>query len=285
MDFGFFLPATDLSVQPVELARLVEQAGFASVFVGEHSHLPVGEHRFSDNGLTLGYERFYDPFVFLTAAAAVTERIRLGTAVTLVTEHHPITQAKTVATLDKISGGRVVLGVGTGWHKAEMANYRIAFKDRWAYAREHIQAMRQIWTKDEAEYHGDFVEFGPLQSWPKPVRPGGPPVLIGGGLDPRVLAQRIVDYADGWIPLDGKLVDLPGSIAAIREEADRAGRRIDPANLIVGLGLTGPQSVTPARIDEVRSMGFGEVLFCLSGSRDAMLKQVEIYGRLVAPLR
>jgi probable F420-dependent oxidoreductase len=284
-EFGFFLPASDLTIQPVELAQLAEREGFDAIFVGEHSHLPVGEHRFSGNGLTMGYERFYDPFVFLTAAAAVTTKLKVGTAVTLATEHHPITQAKTIATLDKISGGRVVLGVGAGWHVAEMANYGIAFKDRWRYVREHILAMREIWTKDIAKFHGEFVSFGPLQSWPKPVQPGGPPVLIGGGLDVKILAQRIVEYGDGWIPLEGKLVDLEGTLQAIREEAGRAGRRIDPLNLTIGLGTYGPDTVTAGRIEEVRAMGFGRVTFCLSGGRDQMLGQIEGYAKLVRPLR
>jgi probable F420-dependent oxidoreductase len=284
-EFGVFIGATEQSLQPVELAQLLEREGFDALFVGEHSHLPVGEHRYSGNGLTLGYEGFYDPFVFLTAAAAATQRIKLGTAVTLVTEHHPITQAKTVATLDKISNGRVVLGVGTGWHVAEMANYKIPFKDRWRYAREHILAMREIWTRDEAEFHGEFVAFEPLMSRPKPVQAGGPPVLIGGGLDPKVLARRIVDYGDGWIPLEGSLVDLEGTMAAIRAEADRAGRRIDPLNLTVGLGLRGPETVTARRIEEVRAMGFGRVIFCLDRDRGAALTQMEGYARLIAPLR
>jgi probable F420-dependent oxidoreductase len=284
-EFGFFSSATDQSLPAVEFAQTVEREGFDAIFVGEHSHLPVGRHRFSDNGLTLGYERFCDPFVYLTAAAAVTNRIKLGTAVTLLTEHHPITQAKTIATLDMISNGRVVLGVGTGWHVAEMANYGVAFKDRWRYAREHVLAMREIWTKDVAEFHGEFVSFDPLMSWPKPVQRGGPPVLIGGGLDVNVLASRIIDYGDGWIPLDGNLVDLEGTLQAIREEARRAGRQIDPLNLTVGLGVRGPETVTAKRVEEVLAMGFGRVLFCLTGERAEMLSRMESYARLAEPYR
>lgn len=285
MEFGFFMGATETGVQPVEFARLAEEEGFDAIFVGEHSHFPVGDHRYTGNGLTVGYEGFYDPFVFLTAAATATTRLKVGTAVTLVTEHHPITQAKTVATLDKVSGGRLVLGVGTGWHVAEMANYGIAFADRWRYAREHVLAMREIWTKAEAEFHGEFVDFGPMLSRPKPVQPGGPPVLIGGGLKVEVLAERICTWGDGWIPLEGTLTRLEETMAAIRAEQDRTGRRIDPLNLTVGLGMRGVSVISEERVEVMRALGFGRVLFCLHGGRDEMLAQMEAHKRLVEKLR
>jgi probable F420-dependent oxidoreductase len=284
-EFGFFAETTEGSIPPVEMAQLIEREGFDAMFVGEHSHLPVGEHRYTGNGLTEGYEGFADPFVFLTAAAAVTKRIKVGTAVTLLTEHHPITHAKTVATLDQVSNGRLVLGVGTGWNVAEMANYKIDFKSRWRYAREHILAMREIWTKDVAEFHGEFVNFDPMLSRPKPVQPGGPPVLLGGGLKPEVLARRILDYGDGWIPLDGPSVKLPETIAAIREAEASTGRKIDPLNLSVGLGLMGPHTVTPQRIEEMLALGFGRVLLVLKGGRDKALKRLEDYARLLEPYR
>ena len=284
-EFGFFSATNDYSIGPIELAQAVEAAGFDAIFVGEHSHLPVGDHRYTHNGLTVGYEGFCDPFVFLTAAAAATKRIKLGTAVTLLTEHHPITQAKTVASLDMLCGGRVVLGVGTGWHEGEMANYGIKFNDRWRYAREHVLAMREIWTKDIAEFHGDFVSFGPMMSKPKPVQSGGPPVLIGGGRDVRVLAQRILDYGDGWIPLEGSLVDLEGTMQAIREEEARVGRKIEPLNLTVGLGIYGLEHVTQKRVNEVLAMGFGRVLFCLRGGRDQVLSDIEACVRMAEPFR
>jgi probable F420-dependent oxidoreductase len=280
-EFGLFLGARDTTLQPVELGRLAEREGFESVFVGEHSHFPVGEHRYSGNGLTAGYERLYDPFVFLTTVAAVTTTLKLGTAVTLATEHHAITQAKTIATLDHLSGGRVVLGIGAGWNVAEMAGYRIAFKDRWRYVREHVLAMREIWTKDVAEFHGEFVDFGPMMSWPKPATAGGPPVLIGGGLKPETVARRFVEYCDGWIPLDGASVDIPKTLAAIRAAADAAGKRIEPLNLTVGLGLRGgPDGVTAGLIESYQAMGFGRICFALHGDRDAMLGQLETYARL-----
>ena len=279
VEFGVLLAATEHTVQPVELARLLESAGFDALFVGEHTHLPLAEHRYSNIGDE--YKQLYDPFIFLTAAAAVTERLRLGTAVTLLTEHHPITLANEVATLDRISNGRVVLGVGTGWNVAEMAHFGLAYADRWKVARERVLAMKEIWTHDEAEFHGEFVDFGPIWCWPKPVQPGGPPVLIGGGTSAAVIAKRVVDFGDGWVPLDGGH-ELDGTMAAVQVAAREAGKVIDPLNLTVGLGLMGDETVTATRIDEVMAMGFGRVLFVLNANdRDRDLASLDRATELV----
>jgi probable F420-dependent oxidoreductase len=179
IEFGLMQATTQDTLQPVELARFAEERGFDAIFMGEHTHLPTAPHRYGD-AISDDYKKFYDPFVSLSLAAAVTERIKLGTGVCLLTEHHPITLAKTVATLDHASGGRVILGVGTGWNDAEMENYGIRFPERWAVSEERIHAMREIWTHDVAEFHGKYVDFDPLWCWPKPARAGGPPILIGG---------------------------------------------------------------------------------------------------------
>jgi probable F420-dependent oxidoreductase len=282
-EFGVLLAATEHTLQPVEIALLAEAAGFDALFVGEHTHLPLAEHRYSNIGDE--YKQLYDPFVFLTAAAAVTDRLVLGTAVTLLTEHHPITLANEIATLDRIANGRVVLGIGTGWNVAEMTNFGLDFKDRWAIARERVLAMRAIWTNDVAEFHGRFVDFDPIWCWPKPVRVGGPPILIGGGVDPRVIAHRVVDFGDGWIPLDGGH-ELDITMRAVIDAATHAGRELDPLNLTVGLGLMGASSVTTQRIEEVVAMGFGRVLFVLnSNDRDRDLAAMDIYASLVATFR
>ena len=168
-EFGLLLAATEHTLQPVEIALLAEREGFDALFLGEHTHLPLAAHRYSNIGDE--YKQLYDPFIALTAAAAVTERLKLGTAVTLLTEHHPITLANEIATLDRISGGRVVLGVGTGWNVAEMSHFGLAFKDRWKIARERVLAMRAIWANDEAEFHGDFVDFDPIWCCRNPCNP------------------------------------------------------------------------------------------------------------------
>ncbi len=282
IEFGLMLACTKDTLQPVELARFAEDRGFDALFIGEHTHLPLAPHRYGD-AISDDYKKFYDPFVTLSQAAAVTERLKLGTAVCLLTEHHPITLAKTVATLDHLSGGRVILGVGTGWNDAEMENYGIRFEERWAVAEERIRAMREIWSHDEAEFHGKYVDFDPLWCWPKPVQPGGPKILLGGGVTPEVIARRVVEFGDGWIPLDGGH-ELEAPLAAIRAEAARVGRDLASFDLTVGLGLM--TEVTEERIREVIAMGFGRVLFVLSRqSRDEDWATLEHYDKLMRNFR
>jgi probable F420-dependent oxidoreductase len=282
VEFGLMQASTQDTLQPVELARFAEERGFDALFMGEHTHLPTAPHRYGD-AISDDYKKFYDPFVSLSLAAAVTENLKLGTGVCLLTEHHPITLAKTVATLDHLSGGRVILGVGTGWNDAEMEHYGISFPDRWAVSRERVLAMKEIWSRDVAEYHGKFVDFDPLWSWPKPVQAGGPPILIGGGVRPETIARRVVDFGDGWIPLDGGH-DLEAPLAAIRAEADRAGRSMDDFDLTVGLGLM--EEPTEARIRQVIEMGFGRVLLIIPRrTRDEDWATLEKYAALVGPFR
>ncbi len=257
--FGVVTTLTHESLQPVELARWLEEQGFESLFVGEHTHLPTAPHRYGD-AIGDDYKKFYDPFVSLTAAATATERLKVGTAVCLVTEHHPITLAKLVATLDRVSGGRVVLGCGTGWNTVELANHGVRWEDRWRVTRERILAMREIWTRETAEFHGEFVDFDPIWCWPKPVQKPGPRILLGGGMKPETVARRVVEYGDGWIPLDGGH-EIEPTLAAIRAEAARVGRPMEELDLTVGLGLMGP--VTEERCREVMELGFGRVLFVL----------------------
>lgn len=281
-EFGIMQASTQDTIQPVELARFAEENGFDALFMGEHTHLPTAPHRYGD-AISDDYKKFYDPFVALSLAAAVTERLKLGTGVCLLTEHHPITLAKTVATLDHISGGRVILGVGTGWNDEEMENYGIRFPERWAVSEERIRAMREIWTRDVAEFHGQYVDFDPLWCWPKPVQPGGPPILIGGGVKPETIARRVVDFGDGWIPLDGGH-DLEAPLAAIQQATEQSDRSFSDLDLTVGLGLMG--EVTESRIKEVIGMGFGRVLLILSrNGRETDWATLERYAKLIRAFR
>jgi probable F420-dependent oxidoreductase len=281
-EFGLIQASTQDTLQPVELARFAEEHGFNALFMGEHTHLPIAPHRYGD-AISDDYKKFYDPFIALSQAAAVTERLKLGTGVCLLTEHHPITLAKMVATLDHLSGGRVILGVGTGWNDAEMENYGIRFPERWAVSKERILAMKEIWTQDEAEFHGEYVNFDPLWCWPKPAQEGGPPVLLGGGVKPDQIARRVVEFGDGWIPLDGGH-DLAGPLAAIRQECDRVGRDFDSLDLTVGLGLMA--EITQSRIQEVIEMGFGRVLFVIPRrSRDEDWATLARYAELLKNFR
>lgn len=277
--FGVATGLTEDSLQPVELARWLEERGFESLFVGEHTHLPTAPHRYGD-GVGDDYKKFYDPFVSLTAAAAVTERLRLGTAVCLVTEHHPIALAKQVATLDRISGGRVVLGLGTGWNTVELLNHGVRWADRWKVARERILAMREIWTRETPEFHGEFVDFDPIWCWPKPLQKGGPPILLGGGMKPEGVARRVLEYGDGWIPLEGGH-EIERTLVAIRSDARRVGRPIESLDLTIGLGLMQP--VTEERIRQVRDLGFRRVLFLLNRrGRDEDWKALERFASIAA---
>jgi probable F420-dependent oxidoreductase len=199
-DFGIVTIPTHYTIQPAELARWAEEHGFESLFFGEHTHIPTSRKTPFPLGGELPeyYKQFFDPFVGLAAAAAVTQKLKVGTSVCLVPEHHPITLAKTVACLDRVSNGRFLFGIGAGWNVEEMADHGVAFKERWKVTRERVLAMREIWTKEVAEFHGQFVNFDSLWCWPKPVQAGGPPVLLGAMS--KWAAKRIAEYCDGWFP-------------------------------------------------------------------------------------
>ena len=279
-EFGLMLAMTEHTVQPVELAQFAEREGFESLFFGEHTHLPIGDHRFTERNLSDQYKQFYDPFIALAAIASVTEKLKLGTAVSLITEHHPITLANLLGTLEQVSNGRVMLGVGTGWNEVELANHGVEFKHRWKVLRERIMAMKEIWNNDEPEYHGEFVDFDPIWCWPKPVQVGGPPILVSGGKDPNIIARRVASFGDGWIPMDGPH-DLELTMKAINAKVEEVGRApLDPMNFVVCLGYAAEQ--TAQRIEEVMAMGFGRVTFTLSGDdRGVAMARAEKMARLI----
>jgi probable F420-dependent oxidoreductase len=225
VDHGVFTFLTDYGIDGPTLARAAEERGFAGLYLTEHTHIPTSRESAWQGGSELPrrYSHTYDPFVALGAMAMVTQRITLGTAVSLVLQHDPIGLAKTVASLDKITGGRFEFGVGPGWNREEMANHGVDPRTRTRRMLEHIAAMREIWTKDEAEFHGEFVDFDPIWSWPKPARTL--PVLIGGE-GPTVL-DRVLSHGDGWMPrsVPGDDVDaLADRIAELRRRAADAGR-------------------------------------------------------------
>ena len=228
MEFGLAMFVTDETIGPVELGRAAEDAGFESLFVPEHTHIPASRTtEFPGRGdLPAYYARGYDPFVALAAVAATTERLRVGTGVCLVTEHDPIVLAKEVASLDRLSGGRVLFGIGAGWNLEEMRNHGTEPETRFRLLRERVQAMRAIWTADEAAFHGRLVDFDPIWSWPKPVQRPHPPVLVGGN-GPGSL-RRVVAYGDGWIPNTRNVPRLVTSIDELRRLAAEAGREAPP---------------------------------------------------------
>jgi probable F420-dependent oxidoreductase len=225
MELGLAHFATDYGMQPAELARRAEQLGFESLFFPEHTHIPVGRDTPYPGGgeLPREYSHIIDPFVGLAAAAAATERIKVGTGVCLIIERDPIVTAKEVATLDHISGGRFLFGVGAGWNIEEMQNHGTDPGTRFRRMRESVEAMKAIWTQDDAEYHGRIVDFDPIWSWPKPVQKPHPPILVGGRGE-KVL-DRVVAYGDEWIPNRVRSPEELGEqIAELQRRAEAAGR-------------------------------------------------------------
>ena len=225
MELGLAHFATDYGMQPVELARRAEELGFESLFFPEHTHIPVGRDTPYPGGgeLPREYSHIVDPFVGLAAAAAATERIKIGTGVCLIIERDPIVTAKEVATLDHISGGRFLFGVGAGWNIEEMRNHGTDPDTRFRRMRESVEAMKAIWTQDEAEYHGSIVDFDPIWAWPKPVQKPHPPVLVGGRGE-RVL-DRVVAYGDEWIPNRIRSPEELGErVTELQRRAEAAGR-------------------------------------------------------------
>jgi probable F420-dependent oxidoreductase len=222
---GVLIFLTDYGIDGTTLARATEERGFDALFLTEHTHIPVRRESPWNGGRELPrhYWHTEDPFVALAAMAVATERIALGTGVSLVLQHHPIGLAKTIATLDRLAGGRFELGVGPGWNREEMANHGVDPRTRTRRMLEHLAAMREIWTHDEAEFHGEFVDFDPIWSWPKPVRT--PPVLIGGE-GPTVL-DRVLSHGDGWMPRRIARDEVAGfaeRVAELRRRGADAGR-------------------------------------------------------------
>ena len=230
MKFGVYMFATDYAINPVELGRAVEARGFDSLFFPEHTHIPTSRlSPFPGGGdLPKEYSHTLDPFVALAAVATATERLLLGTGICLVIEHDPITLAKAVASLDFISGGRVIFGIGGGWNREEMENHGTNPASRWTLLRERIEAMKEIWTKDEAEYHGEFVNFDPIWQWPKPVHKPHPPIWVGG--DAANTLKRVARYGDAWMPV-GRRADFKSRIDELNRLAAEAGRGKIPVTI------------------------------------------------------
>ena len=237
MEIGAAIFFTDYSMGPTELAVALEQRGFDSLWVAEHSHMPVTRrftHPLGEAALTKEYFDVMDPFVTLSAAAAVTTRLKLATAICLVIQRDTIQTAKLVASLDQLSKGRFLFGIGCGWNAEEMEDHGTVYETRTLKMREQIEAMKEIWTKDIAEYPGEIVEFPPLQTWPKPVQKPHPPIIVGGAF--RVAARRAIRYGDGILPAapsagSGSSEEFMPRWRQMAEEASR-----DPASLSVTLG-------------------------------------------------
>ncbi len=276
--FGVSMFPTDYAIQPVQLARAVEERGLDSLFFPEHTHIPASRLSPWPGGpdLPKEYWHTHDPFVALAACAAVTERILLGTGICLVIERDPIQLAKEVASLDVISGGRVILGIGAGWNREEMENHGASFKDRWPILREKVLAMKRIWSDENAEFHGKFVNFDPIWSYPKPVQAGGPPIWIGANT--KWVFDRVAEYADGWMPIGGMGA---GGMQNLTAACQRHGRDVASIQLAL-FGAPTDEAGARGRLEQ----GFGDLVFNLpSDPADKTLPRLDRLAELARTLR
>ena len=283
MEFGICMFATDYSMQAADLAVAVEERGFDALFIPDHTHIPASRETpfIIGEELPLDYSHNVDMFLALTAAAAVTKRIRLGTGVCLVMERDPIITAKEVASLDYISGGRLDFGIGGGWNREEMENHGMPWDRRWRVVRERVEAMQAIWTQDEASYDGEFVKFDRIFSWPKPVQKPYPPIYVGG--DAPGTFKRVLDYGTGWVPMLAEQensfdlkTDRMSELAAV---ARKAGHTTYP---ITTFGT--PRDA--AAITQLAVQGVNRCIFGIKAApADDVLPRLDKINRLVAEVQ
>jgi probable F420-dependent oxidoreductase len=280
-DVGLAIFSTDYSIRPDDFAKAAEERGFASVFFPEHTHIPASRKTpFPMGGeLPKEYSHIHDLFIAMTAAAMTTTRIKIGAGVCLVTEHDPIHLAKQVASLDALSNGRVILGIGAGWNAEEMEDHGVPFKRRWRVTGERIKAIKRIWKEDAAEFHGESVNFDPIWCWPKPAQAGGPPVWMGS-LSPKSL-ERVVDYCEGWFPVEAPIDALSRRLQALREEASRAGRKFETIELAIA--VFAPKE---DKCKHLIDLGFRHLVFAQpSEPRDKALKRLDEVAAVAAKFR
>ena len=274
MKLGLAFFSTDVSMDFVELAREAEARGFHSIYIPEHTHIPTSRRTPAPTGgeLTEEYKRSLDPYVALGAAASVTTKLRLGTGVSLVAQHHPISLAKSLATIDRLSNGRLVFGIGYGWNREEMASHGVDFRQRRALVREKVLAIEALWANEAAEFQGELVSFEASWQWPKPVQRPRPPVLIGGAAGPKLFAH-VAEYADGWIPIGG--AGLKAALPELSRAVEARGR--DPrAMQIIPLGVFPEEE----KLAYYRQLGCTEVALRVpSAPRDRVMPVLDAYAR------
>jgi probable F420-dependent oxidoreductase len=267
VDFGISYFATDEMIAPAALAPVLEERGFESLFVTEHTHIPASRDTPYPIGepLPREYWRIYDPFIALATAAQVTETLKIGTAICLVVERDPIITAKEVATLDHLSGGRFLFGVGAGWLLEEMRNHGTDPKRRFGILRERVEAMKEIWANDEAEYHGKYVDFDPIVQFPKPIQRPHPPILVGG--QGETVFDRVLGYGNEWFP--NRMGDddfIIGRIQALQDAAKAAGRGPVPVSLQIP-----PRD--PARLERYAEAGVTRAVYMLRAGEHAEVQR------------
>jgi len=273
VNFGVAIFPTEYAISMTELAPSAEELGFESLWVAEHTHIPTSRQSPWPGGAELPrhYWHTMDPFVALTAAAMASKTIRVATGICLLIERDTIHTAKETASLDVISGGRFIFGIGGGWNREEMADHGTDFGTRWSLLRERTEAIKTIWANDVAEYHGEMVDFGPMWCYPKPVQKPHPPVILGGS-GPRVL-DRVIRYADGWMPNRGDVLER---IPELQRKAEEAGRGPIP--------VTYYPKATPEEIERCAKAGIERLIWYVpADGRDAALKKLDDLGKLIRP--
>ncbi len=277
MEFGVTMFAADYAMDVAELGRESEARGFESLWFPEHTHMPVATTLNSTGSGPLAdeYRRTLDQFVVLAAVAAVTQTIKIGTGICLITQRDPILLAKEVASVDHLSKGRVIFGIGAGWNRPEIENHGVPYARRWRMMRERVAAMKEIWANDEAEYHGELVNFDKINSWPKPVQKPHPPIIVGGD-GPRAV-DHMVEYGDGWLPHPtGGGASLEDRIKAANEKLAAAGRQPVPVTVFGALG-------DDAEIAEYQRLGVARCVLRLPPrQRDEVLPVLDRFAALVA---
>jgi probable F420-dependent oxidoreductase len=272
---GLFIFPTDYTLDPARTGRLAEERGFDSLLFPEHTHIPASRETPYPSGgeLPREYSHTYDPFVALTAVAAATERIKLGTGICLIVERDPIVTAKEVASLDQLSGGRFLFGVGAGWNREEMENHGTDPRRRFAVMRERVEAMKSLWTEDEAEYHGEHVDFGPVWSFPKPAQQPHPPVIVGG--TGKKVLDRVVAFGDEWMPNRTPIDELGGRIEELQRKARDAGRDEIPVSQ-----FGGPRD--PDELKRYEEAGVGRVFLRLASDEpDEVERRLDELAKLI----
>lgn len=272
---AFYFPA-DYGINIAELAKALEDRGFDSLFVPEHTHIPASRKSpFPGGGeLPKRYSHTHDPFVALSFAAAATRKLKLGTGILLVPQHEPIVTAKAIASLDQLSGGRFIFGIGGGWNVEEMENHGAKYQTRFKQMREHVLAMKELWTKDEASYDGEFVKFDRVWSWPKPAQKPNPPIILGGETDHTL--RRVIEYCDGWFPRVRGGFDVVQGVDRLRQMAEKAGR--DPSTITtIVFGAANDAKA----LESYDKAGIQSALLAIpDGSRDEILRYLD----KIAPL-
>lgn len=278
VDIGIMSFNTDYGIRADHMAVALEDAGYESFWVPEHTHIPADRRSPYPGGgdLPRPYYHMADPFVSLGVAAGVTKRLKLATGICLVVERDPITLAKEVATLDMLSDGRFLFGIGAGWNAEEMENHGTNFKTRFKLMKEQIEAMQVIWIEEQASYHGEFINFDNIISYPKPVQLPHPPIIFGGATP--LARQRVADFCDGWMPIDVLLDDLPEAVADLQRRAEAAGRAAKSISVTM-FAFDGADGDTILRYQD---LGIDRVVLVAPRARDDALAFVERFAEMNA---